>query len=103
MMTTKSVRLVVIRGNKPGRQYPFILKESGVIGNRSDCDCMLADEPGIDAAQFELYFDGSKMFIRNLSEKYPTLLNGQKISGRAELLSNTLVGTEQTIVRVVFE
>ena len=103
LMTTKAVRLVVIRGSRQGRQYPFILKETGVIGSRSDCDCMLADEPGIDAAQFELYFDGSKMFIRNLSEKFPTLLNGQVIAGRAEMLSNTLVGTERTIVRVVFE
>ena len=102
-VATKPVRLVVIRGSRQGRQYNVIVRGTAVVGHRSDCDCVLVDEADIDAQQFELHFNGIKLFIRNLSEHHPTLLNGQSIAGRAEVLSNTLVGTETTILRVVYE
>jgi Mg-chelatase subunit ChlD len=102
-VASKAVRLVVIRGSRQGKQYNVMVKGTAVVGRRSDSDCVLIDEPGVDAQQFELYFDGIKMFLRNLSEKRPTLLNGQEIAGRAEVSSNTLVGTDTTIFRVVYE
>ncbi len=102
-IASKAVRLVVIRGSRQGRQYNLMVKGTAVVGRRSDSDCVLVEEAGIDARQFELYFDGIKVYLRNLSEKSPTLLNGQKISGRAEVASNTLIGTDTTIFRVVYE
>jgi len=102
-VATKPVRLVVIRGSRQGKQYNLIVRGTATVGHRSDCDCVLVDETDIDAQQFELHFDGVRLYIRNLSEYHPTLLNGQTIVGRTQVLSNTLVGTEATILRVVFE
>ncbi len=100
---SKAVRLVVVRGSRQGKQYTVMVKGTAVVGQRSDSDCVLVDEPGVDAQQFELYFDGINLFIRNLSEIHPTLINGQTISGRLEIHSDTLVGTERAILKVVFE
>ena len=100
---SKAVRLIVIRGSRQGRQYNLMIKGRGVVGSRSDCDCVLIDETDIEPQQFELYFDGIKVLIRNLSETHPTLINGQTITGRTEISSNTLIGTDATILRLVYE
>lgn len=100
---SKAVRLVVVRGSRQGKQYTVMVKGAVVVGQRSDSDCVLIDEPGVDAQQFELYFDGINLYIRNLSEIHPTLINGQTIAGRLEIRSDTLVGTETAILKVVFE
>ena len=63
-IASKAVRLVVIRGSRQGKQYNVMVKGKAVVGTRSDSDCVLLDEPGVDPHQFELEFDGVKLYIR---------------------------------------
>ncbi len=73
-----------------------------MVGKRSDCDCVLAAESGIDATQFELVNEEGGLSIRNLSDRLPTLITGRPIEGEARLTSNTPIGTGETILRIVF-
>lgn len=98
----KQVRLIVVRGSRKGRQYSFVVVDRAVVGKRSDCDCILTDETGIDQAQFELLQADGGLFIRNLSERLPTLVSGRPLAGRIRLASDTLIGTGDTVLRIVF-
>ena len=96
------VRLVIVRGSRRGRQYSFVVAENAVVGKRSTCDCVLTDETGIDAEQFELLHEEGGLFIRNLSQHLPTLISGGPIRGKIRLTSDTLIGTGDTVLRIVF-
>lgn len=96
------VRLIVVRGSRRGKQYSFVVHDSAVVGKRSSCNCVLAEESGIDAEQFELIHEDGGLFIRNLSEHLPTLISGGPINGKLRLTSNTLIGTGDTVLRIVF-
>jgi hypothetical protein len=96
------VRLVVVRGSHQGRQYNLYLRDKAVVGKRSDCDCVLSDEPGVGQTQFEIFQRDGQLFIRNLDPQNPTLLDGLPIEGEQGLRSDTLVGTHETILRIVY-
>ena len=96
------VRLIVVRGKKPGSQYSMTLLERSVAGARSSCDCVLIDEPGISPEQFELSQRDGHVFVRNLSTENPTLIDGLPIEDRQRIQSEALLGTRDFIVRVIF-
>lgn len=96
------VRLVVVRGNQPGRTYNVTLLDKAIVGSRSTSDCVLIDEPGTSAEQFELYQMDGHVFIKNLSEHNPTLIDGLPTESQHRIQSETLVGTRDFIVRVIF-
>jgi VWFA-related protein len=100
----RTVRLIVVRGSRKGRQYtiPMPAGERAVVGKRSTCDCVLGEEGGIDAVQFELLNEGGDIHILNLSNRMPTLLAGQPLDDKTRLQSDALVGTGETILRIVF-
>ncbi len=96
------VRLVVVRGSKPGKQYTVTLLERAKVGARSDCDCVLVGEPGVEAEQFELFQLDGNVFVRNLARSNPTLIDGLPIEDRQPIQSDTLLGTREFIVRILF-
>ena len=96
------VRLIVVRGSRRGKQYSFVVDDTAVVGKRSSCKCVLTDESGIDAEQFELIHEDGGLFIRNLSNHLPTLISGGPINGQLRLTSDTLIGTGDTVLRIVF-
>lgn len=96
------VRLIVVRGRRPGHTYSLTLLERAVVGSRSTCDCVLVDEPGIAAEQFEFYQMDGHVFIENLSERNPTLVDGLPTEHQHRIQSEALVGTREFIVRVIF-
>jgi hypothetical protein len=98
------VRLVVVRGSRKGRQYtiPMPAGERAVVGRRSTCNCVLGEETGIDAVQFELSNEGGEIHILNLSNRMPTLLEGHPLDDKTRLPSDALVGTGETVLRIVF-
>jgi hypothetical protein len=98
----KQVRLIVVRGSRKGRQYSFVVRERTVVGRRSSNDCVLAEETGIDAVQFELLHENGELFVENLSDRLPTLVDGHPLTGKVRLDSNTLIGSNETILRIVF-
>jgi VWFA-related protein len=98
----KQVRLIVVRGSRKGRQYSFVVRERAVVGKRSSNDCVLAEENGIDAVQFELFHERGELFIENLSDRLPTLIAGHSLTGRVRLDNDTLLGTGETVLRLVF-
>ena len=102
--TPKTVRLIVVRGSRKGRQYTLAIAggERAVVGKRSTCDCVLGEEGGIDAVQFELLNEGGDIHILNLSNRMPTLLAGRPLDDKTRLHSDALVGTGETILRIVF-
>ncbi len=99
----RGLRFVVVRGSRPGRQYRLMLQDRAVVGSRSSCDCVLADEPNIAPTQFELTQDIGQIYIRNLSDDYPTLLDGLPIGDHQVLKSDDLIGTREVILRVVLD
>ncbi len=96
------VRLVVVRGKQPGRSYNITLLEKALIGSRSTCDCVLIDEPGTSPEQFQLYQMDGHVFIKNLSNENPTLVDGLPTEPQQRLQSESLVGTREFIVRIIF-
>ena len=92
---------MVVRGSRKGRQYSLVVDDRAVIGKRSDNDCVLAEETGIDAVQFELIHEGGDLYIENLSNKTPTLIGGHPLTTKLRLTSDTLVGTGETVLRMV--
>ncbi len=97
------VRLIVVRGNHTGREYSLTLMEKAVIGTRSTCDSVIVDEPGVEPEQFEIYQFDNKVYIRDRSEKRPTLVDGLAIEKRHLLKNQALVGTAEFIVRVLYD
>ncbi|MEM7048690.1 MAG: VWA domain-containing protein [Acidobacteriota bacterium] len=97
----RSVRFVVLRGSRKGKEYRLLLRNKATIGSRSTCDLVLADEEDIAAEQFELVQLDRQVFIRNLAERAPTLVNGLTLSEGQTLKTNDLVGTRGTIFRTV--
>lgn len=98
----KQVRLIVVRGSRKGRQFSFVVENRAVVGRRSDCACVMAEETGIDAMQFELIHENGELFIENLSNRLPTLVESEPLTGRLRLTSDTLLGTGESLLRIVF-
>lgn len=99
----RRVRLIVLRGSRRGREYALTLEASAVVGSRSTCDLVLAEETDIAARQFELAQRDRRVMIRNLAgAASPTLLNGLALTDWEPVKSNDLVGTGGTILRVVY-
>lgn len=98
----RMVRLVVVRGTKPGKQYTLTLLERARVGSRSTCECVLIGEPRVSAEQFELFQLDGNVLVRNLSPDNPTLLDGLPIEGQQPIQTEALVGTREFIVRVLF-
>ncbi len=96
------VRLIVVRGGKPGKQYSVTLLDRAVVGTRSTCDCVLYGEPGIAPEQFELCQIDGHVFMRNLSIENPTLVDGLPTESQQRIQSEALVGTRDFIVRIIF-
>ncbi len=92
----------MVRGSRKGRQYSFVVRERAVVGKRSSNDCVLAEENGIDAVQFELFHEHGELYIENLSDRLPTLIAGHSLTGRVRLDNDTLLGTGETVLRLVF-
>ncbi len=98
----KQVRLIVVQGSRKGRQYSFVVSDRAIVGRRSSCDCVLAEEIGIDAQQFELLNIDEGLAIENLSDRRPTLVAGHPLTGRDRLASDTLIGTGETVLRIIY-
>ena len=98
----KQVRLIVVRGSRKGRQYSFVVSNRAIVGKRSDCDCVLAEESGVDPIHFELIHESGSLFIENLSDRSPTAVEGHPLTGRLQLSSDTLIGAGDSILRIVF-
>lgn len=96
------VKLIVVRGQKQGKQYNVTLLDKAVVGARSTCDCVLYDEPGVSPEQFELCQIDGYVFMRNLSTENPTLVDGLPTESQQRIQSEALVGTRDFIVRVIF-
>jgi hypothetical protein len=92
----------VLRGSHRGKEYEVTLANTAVVGARSSCDCVLSEERDLAPQQFELMQRDRRVMIRNLAEAPPTLLNGLALDDWQPLKSNDLVGTGDTILRVVY-
>lgn len=99
----RSVRLVVVRGSRKGKEYRLTLEDRAIVGSRSTCDCVLADEEGVAAEQFELVQKDSHVFLRNLATSNPTRMGGHAVQDLKRLRSNDLIGTSEMILRVILD
>ncbi len=97
------VRLVVVRGNNKGREFRTVLRARAVVGSRSTCDCVLAGEENISKEQFELLQRDDNVYLQNLDEQRPTLLNGLTLRGREQVKTGDLIGTRDTILRLMLD
>ena len=97
------VRFVVVRGGTKGREYRTVLRARAVVGSRSTCDCVLTGEENISAEQFELVQRNDTVYLQNLDDLKPTLLNGLAIREREQVKSGDLIGTQDTILRLMLD
>ena len=98
----RRLRLIVLRGSRRGKEYALTLGNTAVVGSRSTCELVLSDEREIAAQQFELAQHDRRVLIRNLATTAPTLLNGLAIVDWEPIKSNDLVGTGETVLRIVY-
>ena len=98
----RRVRLIVLRGSRRGKEYSLTLENAAVIGSRSTCELVLTDERDIAPQQFELAQRDRRVMIRDLATTAATLLNGLAIHDWEPIKSNDLVGTGETVLRVVY-
>ena len=98
----RRLRLIVLRGSRQGKEYALTLGIAAVVGSRSTCELVLTDEREIAPQQFELAQHDRRILIRNLAATAPTLLNGLAIVDWEPIKSNDLVGTGETILRIVY-
>ena len=99
----RSVRLVVVRGSRKGKEYRLTLEDRAVVGARSTCDCVLTDEEGVAPEQFELVQKDNHVLLRNLATTNPTRMGGHAVQDLRRIRSNDLVGTAEMILRVILE
>ena len=95
------VRLVVLRGRSKGKQHRVLLRDQLVVGARSTADLVLAGESNVASEQFELTQEKGDVYIANLAEDKPTLVNGHELEGKQILRAGDLVGNGDIILRVV--
>ncbi|MDX1384712.1 MAG: hypothetical protein R3190_13760, partial [Thermoanaerobaculia bacterium] len=95
----KPVRLVVVRGEEPGREYRFLLRDRALLGSSRKSDFRV--EEGIAAEQMELKQEQGRVVARNLARRDPTLVNGVPLDEVQPLKSGDLVGNGRFIARVV--
>ena len=95
------VRLVVLRGRSKGKQYRVLLREQLIVGSRTTADLVLAGEANVAPEQFELTQQKGDIYIANLAEDKPTLVNGHELEERQLLRAGDLVGNGDIILRVV--
>ena len=62
----------------------------------------LAELRARNEEEFELLNEGGDIHILNLSNRMPTLLAGRPLDDKTRLHSDALVGTGETILRIVF-
>ena len=46
VLKPRSLRLIVVRGSRKGKEYKVRFRERAVVGSRSTCDCVLGEEKG---------------------------------------------------------
>lgn len=95
------VRLVVLRGRNKGKQYRVLLRDQLIVGSRTTADLVLAGEANVAPEQFELSQKKGDIFIANLAEDKPTLVNGHELEEQQLLRAGDLVGNGDIILRVV--
>ncbi|MDY7093095.1 MAG: VWA domain-containing protein [Acidobacteriota bacterium] len=97
------VRLVVVRGSRKGKEYRLTLREQATVGKRSTCDCILTDEENVAPVQFELFQRSGAVWIRERSEAGTTRLGGRPLEEERSVRTGDLVGTQETILRIVLD
>lgn len=102
-VSTRQVRLIVVRGSTPGQLYQFELGRSGVVGKSPQVACTLEKERLDDPELFELSQREGKVWFKNMGGTQPTLLNGQSVDGEFPLKKGDLVGTSEMILRIEFD
>lgn len=95
------VRLVVLRGLNKGKQHRVLLRDQLIVGSRTTSDLVLAGETNVAPEQFELSQEKGDIYIANLAEDKPTLVNGHELEERQLLRAGDLVGNGDVILRVV--
>ncbi|MCH9648173.1 MAG: VWA domain-containing protein [Deltaproteobacteria bacterium] len=103
VLKLRSLRLIVVRGSRKGKEYKVSFRERAVVGARSTCDCVLGDEPGIAPEQFEITQENGQFYVKNLAPGSPTRMGGHTLNEPRRLKSNDLIGTSETILRIVLE
>ncbi len=103
VLKLRSLRLIVVRGSRKGKEYKVTLRERAVVGARSTCDCVLGEEPGIAPEQFEITQSEGQFYVKNLAPGTPTRMGGHTLNEPRRLKSNDLIGTSETILRIVLE
>lgn len=98
-----AVRLIVVRGSRKGREYRFQLTERATVGKRSSCECVLADEETLAPEQFVLERRAGEIWLRDLSRSGTTRVGGRPLEGERQVTSGDLVGTQETILRLMID
>lgn len=91
--------VTLIDEDHPGRKYNAELSDQVTVGRSAECDLMINDD-SVSRKHCVLYKQGSKVFIRNLSQMNGTIVNGNKISDTCEIINGTKLKLGRVSLRV---
>ena len=77
------LKVVVLRGEKPGIHYEANLARSLVVGAGTDAGLRIRDERTVSSRHFEIAREGALVVVRDLGSTNGTLLNGAPIRAHA--------------------
>ncbi len=97
------IQLVVVRGRKPGRVYSARVADRCSVGTAGSNDLVLRQEDGVEPSHFELSRETDKLWIRPLTRRRSTSVNGVPTDNRHQLENDDLVLAGNTELRIVFE
>lgn len=94
------LRLTVVKGNKPGLSWGFILHDKTLIGRSSASDIQIPDDPEISGKHFVLSREGEAVFLKDAGSTNGTMVNGVYTKTAFRLQEGDQITAGRTVLRL---
>lgn len=95
------LRVVVLRGEKPGAHYEAKLAKRLVVGAGSDAGIRIRDEHTVSSRHFEIVREGALVVVRDLGSTNGTLVNGAPIRSTHPLRDGDIITAGAVELRLI--
>jgi hypothetical protein len=95
------LKVVVLRGEKPGIHYEANLAKSLVVGAATDAGIRIRDERTVSSRHFEIAREGAQVVVRDLGSTNGTLLNGAPIRSSHPLRDGDIITAGAVELRLI--
>ncbi len=99
-MRRVQIRLEHLSGPEDGKIVGFS-KERVRIGRGEDADLVLAHDETVSRHHADVVREGEKLFVEDAGSTHGTFVDGQRISGRAELRPGSIMRVGHSFLQVM--